>query len=96
MVTFWEPTNELDYRTGKISNLSPSGAFVTTEAPFAPPVQLNIRLILDEETVDIMAEVVRSLGQTQFHQHQVAGAGMGLRFLDPSSESVKLLIEKLT
>jgi hypothetical protein len=95
MVTFWEPSNERDYRSGHISNLSASGAFVVTEAPFAPPVQLNMRTIVGEETLDIQAEVVRSLGETHFHQKQLPGAGMGLRFLEPSSESVRLLIGEL-
>ena len=96
MVTFWDPANERDYRSGKISNVSATGAFVKTEAPFAPPAHLNVRTILGEETVDIKAEVVRSLGQTLFHQRQLPGAGMGIRFLEPTSESVKLLIGELT
>lgn len=95
MVTFWEPANESDYRSGSLSNVSTSGAFVVTEAPFAPPTQLNVRTIVDEETLDIQAEVVRSLGETLFHQRQLPGAGMGVRFLEPQSESVKLLVGKL-
>lgn len=90
-VTFWVPGRESDYRTGRITNISASGIFVSTAAPMAPPARIELRFILREVTHDVQGEVVRTLGQTKFVQRS-DGSGMGVRFLDPQSASVKSLI----
>jgi len=95
MVTFWEPGSERDYRTGHITNISASGVFITTVAPIAPPATVDLRLILGEEEIDIMGEVIRTLGETHFFK-QDSGAGMGVRFVDPGSEAVRTMMEFLT
>lgn len=91
MVTFWQPGNEADYRTGFITNLSITGVFVATEAPMAPLTTVDLRFILGEDRFDILGEVVRTLGETQFVRRG-APSGMGVRFEDPTHEAVQALL----
>lgn len=89
-MTYWEPGKESEYRTGHITNLSRTGAFIAADTPLAPPAKVHLRLILNDRTLNIAGEVTRSIGETQFVVKD-SGSGMGIRFLDPTADDVRVL-----
>lgn len=92
MVTYWRVAHPSDYREGRILDLSSSGCFISAERPFAPPARLVLRLVVEEERIDLRGEVVRSLGgEDRFAWSE--RNGMGVRFLYPGSDAVQRLLD---
>lgn len=89
LVIFWPLNREADYREGRVRNLSASGLFIESSDPIPPPTVLNLRLVLEDETVDLRGEVVRTVGGTM---RQRTVSGMGVRFLEPDSKAVARLL----
>lgn len=82
-----------EYREGLLTNVSSTGLFVETREPEPPLTILGVLVPLGDEAVNVLGEVVRTVGAGSSTQ---AGAGMGIRILTPDSAPVRRLQESFS
>jgi len=81
-----------------LSDIGTGGLFIKTDSPKNVGEEFNLKISLpnEERELEVTCEVIWAYREERMTAERCYPPGMGLKFLDPSSEAIEMIIKTLS